>query len=51
MVVGHSEPGKVERRGSTGLCEDKVELVPALVGQWRGGECEVRCGEEVDEFR
>ena len=51
MMVGHSEQGNGECRVSTGHSEDKVELFPGPVGQWRGEECEVRCAEEVDEFR
>ena len=37
--------------GSTEHFGDKIELVPGPMGKWRGGECEVRCGEEVAEFR
>ena len=30
---------------------DTVSEVPGPVGRWRGGECEVKSGEEVYEFR
>ena len=50
-LVRHSEWANGEHRGPTAPCEDKVELFPGPVGQRRGGECEVKCREEVGEYR
>ena len=43
--------GVTESANTKGPCEVKVKLIPDLVGAWRGGECQVKRGEEVTEFR